>query len=38
MKGWADATEYVYVDDGISGAEFAKLPGLLRLINALKPQ
>jgi DNA invertase Pin-like site-specific DNA recombinase len=38
MKGWAVATEHVYVDDGISGAEFAKRPGLLRLINALTPQ
>ncbi len=38
MKGWAVTTEYVYVEDGISGAEFAKRPGFLRLINALTPQ
>ena len=37
-KGWAVADEYVYVDDGISGAEFANRPGFLRLMNALKPR
>jgi site-specific DNA recombinase len=37
-KGWAVADEYVYVDDGISGAEFANRPGYLRLLNALKPR
>ena len=37
-KGWAVAEDYVYVDDGISGAEFVKRPGFLRLINALKPK
>ena len=36
-RGWAVAKEYIYVDDGISGAEFAKRPGLLRLMAALKP-
>ncbi len=30
--------EQVYVDDGISGAEFANRPGFLRLMNALKPR
>src|SRR6266566_1393294 len=30
--------EYVYSDDGISGAEFSKRPGFLRLMNALKPR
>jgi DNA invertase Pin-like site-specific DNA recombinase len=29
---------YVYVDDGISGAEFANRPGFLRLMAALKPR
>ncbi|HWW85261.1 MAG TPA: recombinase family protein, partial [Vicinamibacterales bacterium] len=29
---------HVYVDDGISGAEFANRPGFLRLMNALKPR
>jgi DNA invertase Pin-like site-specific DNA recombinase len=35
-KGWIVADEHVYVDDGISGAEFANRPGFLRLMNALK--
>ena len=30
-KGWTVAEAHVYVDDGISGAEFAKRPGLVRL-------
>jgi site-specific DNA recombinase len=37
-KGWTVAEEHVYVDDGISGAEFANRPGFLRLMNALKPR
>ncbi len=37
-KGWTVADEYIYVDDGISGAEFANRPGFLRLMNALKPR
>ena len=37
-KGWSVADEHVYVDDGISGAEFATRPGFLRLMNALKPR
>src|SRR5215510_7861871 len=37
-KGWAVAEEYIYSDDGISGAEFVKRPGFLRLMNALKPR
>jgi site-specific DNA recombinase len=37
-KGWAVADEYVYVDDGISGAEFLNRPGFVRLMNALKPR
>ncbi len=37
-KGWTVPDEHVYVDDGISGAEFAKRPGFLRLMNALKPK
>jgi len=37
-KGWIVADEYVYVDDGISGAEFASRPGFLRLMNTLKPK
>lgn len=37
-KGWTVADEHVYVDDGISGAEFEKRPGFVRLMNALKPR
>src|SRR5262249_14927820 len=37
-KGWTVADEHVYVDDGISGAEFASRPGFIRLMNALKPR
>src|SRR5438445_10474060 len=38
-KGWTIAEEHVYVDDGISGAEFGdRRPGLARLLNALKPR
>jgi DNA invertase Pin-like site-specific DNA recombinase len=37
-KGWAVDEAHVYVDDGISGAEFANRPGFLRLMNALKPR
>lgn len=37
QKGWAVAEEHVYADDGISGAEFDRRPGLLRLLAALKP-
>ena len=37
-KGWSVADEHVYIDDGISGAEFANRPGFLRLMNALKPR
>ncbi len=36
-KGWTVAEGHVYVDDGISGAEFAARPGFLRLMNAVKP-
>ena len=37
-RGGRSAEAHVYVDDGISGAEFAKRPGLVRLINALTPR
>ena len=30
--------EHVFVDDGISGAEFANRPGFVRLMAALKPR
>ncbi len=38
QKGWTVAEEHVYIDDGISGAEFATRPGFIRLMNALKPR
>lgn len=37
-KGWTVDDQYIFVDDGISGAEFANRPGFLRLMNALKPR
>lgn len=37
-KGWTTDASAVFVDDGISGAEFANRPGFLRLMNALKPR
>jgi site-specific DNA recombinase len=36
-NGWTVLDECVYIDDGISGAEFARRPGLMRLLNALTP-
>lgn len=36
-KGWTVDDRFVFVDDGISGAEFQRRPGFLRLMNALKP-
>jgi site-specific DNA recombinase len=37
-KGWIVPDEHIYVDDGVSGAEFVKRPGFIRLMNTLKPQ
>lgn len=37
-KGWRVAEEHIYSDDGISGAEFVKRPGFIRLMNSLKPR
>src|SRR5215471_4003456 len=37
-KGWTVLEEHIYCDDSISGAEFSKRPGFLRLMNALKPK
>ena len=37
-KEWTVAEEHIYVDDGISGAEFTKRPAFLRLMNSLKPK
>ncbi len=33
-KGWMVLEGHVYQDDGISGAEFANRPGLVRLMNS----
>ncbi len=32
------ADDHIYTDDGISGAEFVKRPGFIRLMNALSPR
>src|SRR5467141_1274348 len=37
-KGWTVASEHTYVDDGLSGAEFANRPGFVRLMNSLRPR
>ena len=37
-KGWTLADDQIYVDDGVSGAEFANRPGFLWLMNSLKPR
>ncbi len=37
-KDWTVNPAHIYVDDGISGAEFANRPGFMRLMNALKPR
>ena len=34
-KGWSVADAHIYVDDGISGAEFEKRPGFMRLMGML---
>src|SRR5215203_1879767 len=37
-KGWTVPEACMFVDDGISGAEFANRPGFLRLMASLKPR
>ena len=37
-KGWSVDNSCIFVDDGVSGAEFQNRPGFLRLMNALKPR
>ena len=37
-QGWTVADEHLFVDDGISGAEFAARPGFVRMMNVLKPR
>ena len=36
--GWIVNDSCVFVDDGMSGAEFSNRPGFVRLMNALKPR
>src|SRR5437660_11235050 len=35
--GFEVPPEHIYVDDAISGAEFDRRPGLMRLLNTLRP-
>lgn len=37
-KGWTVSPEHIYDDDGISGVNFVSRPGLIRLMNGLKPK
>jgi hypothetical protein len=37
-KGWRVDEACIFTDDGISGAEFTRRPGFLRLMNSLKPR
>jgi site-specific DNA recombinase len=37
-RGWTVDETHVYTDDAVSGAEFAKRRGLVRLLGALKPR
>jgi site-specific DNA recombinase len=34
-KGWIVAPDHIFIDDGVSGAEFQRRPGYLALMNAL---
>ena len=36
VKGWTVADAHVFVDDGISGAEFEKRPGFMAMLDAAK--
>lgn len=36
--GWEVAPAHIYVDDGISGADFVERAGFLKLMNALRPR
>jgi site-specific DNA recombinase len=38
QRGWIVDDRAVFLDDGISGAEFAARPGFVRLMNTLKPK
>ena len=36
-KGWNVQDDGIFIDDGVSGIEFVKRPGFLRLMTSLKP-
>jgi site-specific DNA recombinase len=36
--GWVVDERYIFIDDGVSGAEFVKRPGLVRMLGLLKPR
>ena len=38
QHGWTVSDAHIFVDDGISGAEFKTRPGFVRLMNALTPR
>ncbi len=38
QRGWSVPDECVFDDDGVSGAEFERRPGLVRLLEALEPR
>lgn len=37
-KGWRVLEDHIYIDDGISGAEFAARPSFVRMMNSLLPR
>jgi site-specific DNA recombinase len=37
-RGWTVRDDHIYVDGGLSGAEFERRPAFLRMMNALKPR
>src|SRR4051794_5356953 len=37
-KGWTVSHQYTFVDDGISGAEFKKRPGFMKMMALLTPK
>ena len=37
-RGWTVLDDHIFVDDGISGAEFERRPGFVALMSALKPR
>ncbi|MGH9371399.1 MAG: recombinase family protein, partial [Vicinamibacterales bacterium] len=35
-RGWTVDERHLYIDDGVSGADFETRPGLIRLLNSVK--